>query len=100
MKKEIFEKYLESVIKQMGVPREDLLSRTKKAHVVDARHILFYLCSIRPMKPSYIQHYMTEAGLKTSLSTVMHAIKRIEILVDPQSSSYDKDYEALISNLL
>ena len=60
MKREIFNQYLERVIEQFRMSKENLLSKTKKREIVDARYLLYYLCYRRPMTISYIQKFMNE----------------------------------------
>ena len=84
MKREIFNLYLESISSRFDVPKDDIFTKTKRREIVDARHVLYYMCSERPMKISYIQMYMKESGYDI----------QVKLLVDS-----DKDYHRMISEI-
>lgn len=82
MKQEVFSKYVDKVAEQFSITVSDMFSRSKKREYVDARQLLFYLCSVRPMRLSYIQRYLLMFGYKTQHSSIIHGIdaakKRME----------------------
>jgi chromosomal replication initiation ATPase DnaA len=94
MKIEIFNNYLENIIKRYSIPKEWIFSKNKKMEVVDARHMLYYLCSQRNIPVSYIQRYMDMNGYVIGHSSIIHGIKSIEYKVQA-----DTDYKQLIKNL-
>ena len=94
MKEEIFERYAAQVISHFGVSHEELFSKNKKQQIVDARHILYYLCKIRPMKLVHIEQHMKRNGYHVALSTISHGVDKVtrDIYLDP-------DYQTLIDQL-
>lgn len=94
MKVEIFNNYLDNIIKLYSIPKEWIFSKNKKMEVVDARHMLYYLCSKRKIPISYIQRYMGFNGYVIGHSSIIHGIKSVEVKVQD-----DTDYKQLIKNL-
>lgn len=75
MKRDVFNAYADKVSSKFGITREELFSKSKRRELVDARHILYYVCFHRPMQVMYIQKYMSESGYKIGHSSVIHGIK-------------------------
>ena len=48
---------------------------------VDARHLLYYLCSKRPMRITYIQKYMKANGYNINHSSIIHGINVMKKLM-------------------
>ena len=94
MKRDIFEDYVDRVTDRFDIPRERLFTKDKSRDVVDARHMLYYLCSERPMTNTYIKQYMGENGYHIDLPSIGHGIKRVEYHI-----SQDPDYITLINQL-
>jgi len=94
MKKDIFDDYVNKVTSHYDVTKDRLFTKDKSREVVDARHMLYYLCKERPMSPTYIKQYMSDNGYDISVSTITHGIKRIE-----KEVSADPDYTTLIKKL-
>ena len=94
MKREIFEQYADRVSARFGVPRERLFAKDKSRTVVDARHMLYYLCKERPMTNTYIKEYMKENGYEIDLPSIAHGLKRVE-----EHIANDPDYTTLINQL-
>lgn len=94
MKQEVFSKYVEKVSEQFGITPQEMFSRSKKREYVDARHLLFYLCSVRPMRLSYIQNYLLMSGYKTQHSSILHGIDAAKKRMDE-----DPDY-VRIANII
>jgi len=94
MKRDIFEDYVDRVSSRFDIPRERLFTKDKSRDVVDARHMLYYLCSERPMTNTYIKQYMGENGYHIDLPSIGHGIKRVEYHI-----SQDPDYITLINQL-
>jgi len=78
MKTTIFNQYVERVCFLFNVDKELLFSKTKRRDVVDARHLLYYLCSLRPMRLVYIQEYMSENGYLINHSSIHHGIQVVK----------------------
>ena len=94
MKRDIFEDYVDRVTSRFDITRERLFTKDKSRDVVDARHMLYYLCSERPMTNTYIKQYMGDNGYHIDLPSIGHGIKRVE-----RHISQDPDYTTLINQL-
>lgn len=94
MKKDIFDKYVDTVIRRYHITREELFSKSKKSDIVDARQTLYYLCYNRPMQVNLINRYMAENGYETAHTTIMRGIIAME-----QKMQDDFDYRNVISKI-
>ncbi len=94
MKRTIFNNYVKAVSDRFGITKEQMFEKTKKRELVDARQILYYLCSERPITIGYIQTYMKDAGFPVSHSTIIHGIKRATELVNN-----DPDLAHMMNNI-
>jgi chromosomal replication initiation ATPase DnaA len=94
MKSDVFNQYVDRVSELYNVNKKDLFSKSKKREFVDARHLIYYLCSKRPIQISYIQKYMDDNGYKVGHSSVCHGIRSIQGKVDE-----DRDYKTIIKEL-
>ena len=94
MKRNIFNEYVEQVIELYGITKGELFQKSKVREIVDARHVLYYLCYNRPMKLKYIQKYMSEAGYDIGHSSVLHGIHAVRNLVQS-----DEDISFIIETL-
>jgi chromosomal replication initiation ATPase DnaA len=94
MKNEIFNDYVERIVDVYKIPKEEIFSKIKRMEVVDARHMLYYLCLKRKIPVSYIQRYMDMNGYAIGHSSIIHGIKSIDSKVKE-----DTDYKQLIKNL-
>lgn len=94
MKNEIFNDYVERIVGLYKIPKEDIFSKNKRMDVVDARHLLYYLCSKRKIQISYIQRYMKMNGYVIGHSSVIHGIKSVETKVNE-----DSDYKQIINKI-
>lgn len=91
MKEPIFKDYASKVAELYNLSQEDIFSKTKSRAVVDARHLLYYLCKKRPMKLKYIQDYMGNHGYDIGHSSIVHGIEQVEKRIQ-----IDKDYQNVI----
>jgi chromosomal replication initiation ATPase DnaA len=94
MKQDVFNQYVERVADLFSVSREEIFSKSKKRELVDARHLVYYLCAKRPMSISYIQKYMNEAGYIIQHSSIIHGINSVE-----QKMLDDKDYVSIVKEV-
>lgn len=94
MKSDVFNQYVDRVSDLFSIKKDDLFSKSKKRELVDARHLIYYLCANRPMQITYIQKYMQENGYKIQHSSVIHGINSIKSKVNE-----DKDYETIIKEI-
>lgn len=94
MKREIFNAYVQAIAKRFDLTSEEIFTKKKQRHLVDARHVLYYMCSKRPMNLSYIQMYMGENGYDICHSAIIHGIKKVTAQIEK-----DSDYKGLVSDL-
>ena len=50
MKKKVFNYYADNIAELFGLNKKDIFTKTKSRDVVDARYMLYYLCSERPIR--------------------------------------------------
>ncbi len=94
MKRNIFNKYVTAITNRFSVTEDDLFSKTKKRELVDARQMLYYLCTERNISIGYIQTYLKERGYDVSHSTIIHGTNRAKALVNE-----DVDLSAMVTNI-
>lgn len=94
MKHEIFNQYVAKIAKLYRVEENELFVRSRKQEMVDARHMLFYLCVTRPIPAYSIKAYMAERGLAIQQSSITNGIRKIE-----KNISEDSDYARIISDI-
>lgn len=94
MKEEIFDSYVDKVTDKFGVTKSEVFEKNKKQQIVDARHILYYLCKIRPMKLVHIEQHMKRNGYHVAASSISHGIDKVN-----RDMYLDPDYKFLIDQL-
>jgi chromosomal replication initiator protein len=94
MKQDVFNQYVDRVCELFSIPKDEIFSKNKKRELVDARYLIYYLCAKRPMKKSYIQRYMREAGYDIKHSSIIHGIAEVQKRIDQ-----DKDYVSVVKEL-
>lgn len=94
MKKEVFNQYAEKIAHMFGISREQMFSKSRDRNVVDARHLLYYMCSTRPMQLIYIQKFLEEEGFITKHPPLIHGVK-----VVTSRLKEDPDYNRIIQKL-
>jgi len=94
MKEDVFNQYVERVIDLFNITKEEFFSKTKKRNIVDARQLVYYLCSERHIQITYIQRYMIDNGLNVVHSVVIHGIKRMNKRIEE-----DKDYKTIANEI-
>ena len=94
MKQDIFNTYIEKVCDIFNVDEKILFKKVKRQDVVDARHLLYYLCSERLMKGVYIMEYMAEKGYIIDSSSIRYGINAVK-----KRARKDKDYKIFIKNI-
>ena len=94
MKKSVFDYFVKEVCKQFLITEEDLMTKSKRRDIVDARHLLYYLCFHRPMQIRYIQEYMGGYGYEVGHSTIIHGI---DVVSDKFEA--DEDYQKSITEI-
>jgi len=94
MKSDIFNQYVDRISELFNISREELFSKSKRRDLVDARHLLYYLCYKRPMNLSYIQKFMKDAGYSIQHSSVIHGINTVSTRVKE-----DSDYMQVVKDI-
>jgi hypothetical protein len=94
MKQDIFDEYVEKVSYLFRIDKAHLFNNCKKQDYVDARYLLYYLCSLRPMRVKTIQGYMKENGYD-----VPHSIVCRGISVFAEKIQQDRDYQNLVRDI-
>ena len=94
MKHQIFNIYVQKVCDIFSIEEELLFEKIKRQDVVDARHLLYYLCSQRFMKVVYIMEYMAEKGYVIGNSSVQYGINAVK-----KRAKKDADYKTFIKEI-
>jgi chromosomal replication initiation ATPase DnaA len=94
MKQDIFNEYVDKVVRNFRIKKEDLFAKSKIQEYVDARHLLYYLCFKRPMRVATIHNYMKDNGYDTNWSTIYRGINSF---ADKMRS--DNDYKQLVKDI-
>lgn len=94
MKEEIFYNYVDAICEHLDIDRESLFKKSIGAKVAEARHLLYYICWIRPITPATITRLMNENGYKTWQSAIKYGIEKMERLVEA-----DPDYYNLVKKI-
>ena len=95
MKQDIFNQYVTKVCDAFGISDEQMLFQTtRKQTIVDARHMLFYLCVTRPITMYNLVDYMAERGLPLQHSAIMNGVRKAE-----NHKHKDKDYAQVLLNI-
>ena len=94
MKHDIFNQYVDRVVDLISITKDDIFSKSKKREIVDARHLLYYLCNKRPMTIVYIQKYMNANGYDIKHSSIIHGINSVSTRVKD-----DADYMQIVKEI-
>lgn len=86
MTKETFDVILEAVCNQMNMSKEQMLTRTQRRKVVDARHIMFYICRKMEIRNVYIQEYLNDEGYSIKHNTIIHGNNKISDKLESNST--------------
>ena len=94
MKLNIFNDYVTEVANLYNIEEEKIFEKSKERCIVDARHLLYYLCYYRPMKLKYIQDYMGQRGYEIGHSSIIHGIQSVH-----KAMAQDDDYQKVINDI-
>ena len=94
MKKEIYNQYKIEIVRMFRLKDGEILSKTKRRDIVDARNMLYYLCATRPMRVRDIQEYIKEYGYSIGHSSIVQGIKNMSDRIES-----DKDYVAIVKKI-
>ena len=95
VKRKIFDKYVGMVEEALEISKEEIFTKTRKRENVEARDLLFYLCSMRNMRGNFILARCRENGLELDDSQVSRGKNKIEGLKDS-----DADWKELVNKLV
>ncbi len=98
MKTKIFNQYVSKVCYLFNLDSESLFTKTKRRDIVDARHLLYFLCSQRPMRLVYIQEYMAENGYNINHSSIHHGIAQVKKKVE-DDADWNETIESILSEV-
>jgi chromosomal replication initiation ATPase DnaA len=94
MKEEVFNQYVDRVINLFGITKEEFFLKSRKRDFVDARYLVYYLCSERPMRTSCIQKFMKNNGHDSDHTLIIHGIK-----VTKEKVKEDRDYQSIVKDI-
>ena len=94
MKEDVFNAYVEKVLDLFKITKEELFRKDKRRDLVDARQLLYFLCSNRPMRTRYIQEYMGKNGYGISHSSIINGTEQIRKRLEE-----DKDYVHIVKEI-
>lgn len=90
----IFDKYVDEVCNLFSIKKEELFSKVRTKHVVEARQMVFYLCYNRPMGLNLIKSYTLSSGLNIAHTSILHGIRSIG-----HKRSVSRDYDSAINRI-
>tara|TARA_B110000046_G_scaffold173562_1_gene196279 strand:+ start:436 stop:759 length:324 start_codon:yes stop_codon:yes gene_type:complete len=94
MKEAIFNQYATKIASVFNINEEEIFEKSKKRELVDARHLLYYVCSKRPMRVVYIQNYMKERGYHIGHTSILHGIQEAT-----KRAEGDRDYKRILKEI-
>jgi len=74
MKKQVFNHYVDVISREFGVSKKLIFTKSKRRDIVDARHMLYYVCRKNDFEISYIVNYMVQGGYDITHSSIIHGI--------------------------
>lgn len=95
MKRKIFDEYVGVVENVLEISKDDIFTKTRKRENVEARDLLFYLCSQRNMRGNFILERCKENGLELDDSQITRGKAKIEELINT-----DPDWKQLINSIV
>lgn len=94
MKREIFNLIVDEIASVFRLNKEDMFIKSKRRDLVDARYMLYLICTNRNMNVKYIQDYMNELGYETAHSPIIHGIQSAR-----NKSNEDPDYRYIVDKI-
>tara|TARA_B100000780_G_scaffold247258_1_gene192133 strand:+ start:155 stop:451 length:297 start_codon:yes stop_codon:yes gene_type:complete len=86
--------YANSVAEEFHVTMDSIFEKNKRPMFVEARQMLYLLCREKPIRISYIQHYLKEQGYDVSHTTIMYNYEKAKTKV-----SKDKSFKDIFNKL-
>ena len=78
MKKQVFNHYVDVIANTFDMKRNAIFTKSKLRGIVDARHMLYYVCNEKEIEVSYIISYMAENGYKITRQSIVHGISKMQ----------------------
>jgi len=94
MKEDVFNQYVQRVVDLFGITKEELFSKSKVRHVVDARQLLYYLCHQRQMQFVIIKKFMDKNGYTIMHNSIINGVNVVD-----RKIKEDKDYQSIIKEI-
>ena len=97
MKNRIFNLYADFVCDACGILKKDLFGKSSIQLFSNARHMLFYICSQRPMKVVEIYNLCIDNQYPLTRQSIDYGIEKIKNSID---NSENKEMRILIDSCL
>ena len=94
MKEDVFNQYVERVSNLFGITLEEFFAKSKKRNLVDARHLVYFLCSRRNIQIVYIEKFMRNNNHDVFRTSISHGIKSVSEKIEE-----DKDYKSIVQDI-
>jgi chromosomal replication initiation ATPase DnaA len=94
MNKALFDTILKQILDKYQISKQELYEPTKMPDVVNARYLLYYICSRKDISTSRIRRLLKDDGYKTTYTSVLRGIKAMEKRI-----LEDKDYLKFINSI-
>ena len=95
MKEFIFKQYVNNICNHMGLNTSELFEKSRKAEIVEARQILFYLChEKRKMGYSEIKKYTDNVGFDQDVSNISYHVDSFKVKLEK-----DPDYFFILKKI-
>ena len=94
MKIQLVEKYLDAVTSHSRLSKEEIFSKTKQMHIVQARRILYYLCVQKGITINELMSYLKQMDFEIPYTSVRNGIEEVKKQVQN-----DSDLAEIIYNL-
>lgn len=94
MKEDVFNQYVERVSQLFSITNEDFFSKSKKRNLVDARHLVYFLCLRRNIKVISIKNFMENNNHEIFRTSITHGIKSVSKKVEE-----DRDYKDIVNEI-
>lgn len=94
MKEEVFNQYVERVCILFNISNEEFFSKSRKRNFVDARHLVFFLCSRRNILVVSVADFMKKNGHEIFRTSVTHGIKSVTKKLEE-----DRDYKDIVNDI-
>lgn len=95
MKREVFERYVSSVCNAFKITEEELFTKTRAPELSEPRHMLYYVCRVRPMSIKAIESYLRERGFNTSYTSIAYGISSMK-----EKVLTDQDYGRMADKII